>query len=100
MKFRMVLALATGLAAPLPFAADLWELPLDEPPLKKGPGAELVSVNCQVCHSSDYISTQPRLNRMTWMATVLKMREKYGAPLQTNQVSEIVEYLVNNYGKK
>lgn len=81
-------------------AADSWELPLDEPQLKPGPGVELVAQNCQICHSADYISTQPRMNRTAWSATVQKMREKYGATLQTNQVDQVLDYLVSTYGKK
>ncbi len=81
-------------------AADSWELPLDEPQLKAGPGVELVAQNCQICHSADYISTQPRMNRTAWSATVQKMREKYGATLQTNQVDQVLDYLVSTYGKK
>ena len=99
MNFKSMAACA-AILAPVLFAADAWELPIDEPQLKSGPGAEVVATNCQVCHSADYISTQPPLNRTVWTATVLKMREKYGAPLPTNQVNEIVDYLVNNYGKK
>jgi len=93
-------ALAIGLLIPLSFAADEWELPLDQPQLRPGPAMEVVATNCQICHSSDYISTQPPLNRTTWSATVLKMREKYGAQVPTNQVEQIVEYLVATYGKK
>ena len=100
MKIRVIAACAAGIAIPVQFAADAWELPLDEPQLKPGPGVEIVATNCQVCHSSDYISTQPPLNRTVWTATVQKMRDKYGAPFPTNQVNEIVDYLVKAYGKK
>ena len=100
MKFGTSFAAAALLLARLQFADDDWELPLDEPQLKPGPSVELVSANCQMCHSADYISTQPPLDRAGWTASVVKMREKYGAPLQTNQVQEVVEYLVRNYGKK
>jgi mono/diheme cytochrome c family protein len=93
-------ALALGAVIPICFAADEWELPLDQPQLKPGPGMEVVATSCQICHSSDYISTQPPLNRATWTATVQKMREKYGAQFPTNQVEQIVEYLVGTYGKK
>jgi hypothetical protein len=80
--------------------AEEWELPLDEPGLKPGPGAELAGTQCRICHSVDYIITQPPLDRAGWAASVQKMREKYGAKLDTNQVEELVNYLSRTYGKK
>ena len=81
-------------------AADAWKLPADAPRFRAGPGAEIAAVNCILCHSSDYISTQPPLERAAWLATVNKMRDKYGAPLPTNQVERVVDYLAGAYGKK
>jgi len=81
-------------------AADNWKLPIDQPKFRPGPGAEIATANCMLCHSADYISTQPPLSRAVWLATVTKMREKFGAPLPTNQVERVVEYLTLSYGKK
>jgi mono/diheme cytochrome c family protein len=81
-------------------AADAWKLPTDQPKFRPGPGAEVATANCLLCHSADYVSTQPSLPRAAWLATVTKMREKYGAPLPTNQVERVVDYLANSYGKK
>jgi len=100
MTKRTVGALAVGALIPLCFAAEEWELPLDQPQLRPGPAMDVVATNCQICHSSDHISTQPPLNRATWSATVQKMREKYGAQVPTNQFEQIVNYLVATYGKK
>lgn len=77
-----------------------WKLPPETARLERGPGIELVTAQCMICHSVDYISTQPRMNRAAWTATVTKMREKYGAPAPTNQVDEVVSYLVKNYGSE
>ena len=79
-------------------AADAWKLPAETAQLKPAPGAPLVIANCSLCHSADYISTQPPLNRAAWKATVEKMRLKYGAPIVTNNVDALVEYLSANYG--
>lgn len=81
-------------------AADAWKLPADQPKFRPGAGADVATANCLLCHSADYVSTQPPLDRAVWLATVNKMREKYGAPLPTNQVERVVEYLATNYGKK
>jgi len=97
---RKTLICSLGAFLPLVFAAEQWELPLDEPQLKSAPGVEVVAANCQVCHSADYIFTQPPLTRAVWSATVQKMREKYAAPVRTNEVEQIIDYLAANYGKK
>lgn len=96
---RILITPMLSLAAVLG-AADAWKLPTDQPKLRAGPGAELATANCLLCHSADYVSTQPPLDRAAWLATVNKMREKYGAPLPTNQVNRVVDYLANSYGKQ
>lgn len=91
----MVLAALTSMAQ----GAEAWKLPADKPDLAVGPGRELVLGQCILCHSTDYISTQPRLTRPQWQAAVDKMRVRYGAPLSTNLSPAIVEYLTKNYGR-
>lgn len=83
-----------------PFAADAWQLPPEKPVLKPGEGLASVTGSCVLCHSVDYISTQPPLLRGQWTATVEKMRAKFGATLATNQVPGIVDYLATAYGRK
>ena len=75
-----------------------WRLPPETSKFKPGPGAELALGSCLLCHSADYVSTQPRLTRNAWKATVEKMRLKYGAPIATNKVDEITDYLTATYG--
>lgn len=75
-------------------------LPAESTKLKPGPGAELVTSQCLLCHSADYISTQPRLTRTVWKAEVTKMQQKYGAPISTNNVGMLVDYLTQNYGRE
>ena len=82
------------------FAADEWKLPVEKPALKQTVGVELVVGNCRLCHSVDYVATQPPLLRAQWMATVEKMRGKFGATIPTNQVPAIVDYLTINYGRE
>ncbi|MBL9170517.1 MAG: cytochrome c [Verrucomicrobiales bacterium] len=80
-------------------AADAWLLPPETAKLKAGPGVELATTHCLLCHSADYVSTQPRLTRAGWEASVKKMREKYGAPIPAGQVTNLVDYLTQVYGK-
>ncbi|GDY21374.1 sulfite:cytochrome C oxidoreductase subunit B [Verrucomicrobiota bacterium] len=91
------LALATG-AAPHLTAAERFELPPETATFKPGPGVEVVKAQCLVCHSADYVSTQPRLPRAFWKANVQKMKEKFGAPIPADQVDTLVEYLATTYG--
>jgi sulfite dehydrogenase (cytochrome) subunit B len=97
MKARLILLLVLPLA--IGFAADdPFTLPRETTKLKPGAGAELVTAQCLVCHSADYISTQPRLTRAQWQGTVVKMQQKYGAPIASNNVARLVDYLAANYG--
>jgi sulfite dehydrogenase (cytochrome) subunit B len=104
MKFRMqipvgvvgTLATAAALTAA---AADVWKLPAEKMVLKPGKGREVVIGQCTLCHSVDYLTTQPPLTRAGWTASVDKMRSKYGAPIPTNAIPVLVDYLVVQYGK-
>lgn len=82
------------------FAADDWKLPVETPALKQSPGAERVAGNCLLCHSTDYVATQPPLSRAQWTAIVEKMRGKFGATIPSNQVPDILDYLTRNYGRE
>ena len=83
-------------------SAHAGELKITLPPetgvLKPGPGIELVQAHCMMCHSVEYISTQPPMPRAFWEASVKKMREKYGAPAADDVVPKLVEYLAAIYG--
>ncbi len=86
-------ALVLSQAAPVRIA-----LPPETARLREGAGADLVKAQCLLCHSADYISTQPRLSAAVWKATVVKMRDKYGAPVAEDKIDSLVQYLVANYG--
>src|SRR4051812_28360906 len=97
MKFRIGFFLVWSIWR-LQAADQKFVLPPETAKLKAGPGADLVTAQCLLCHSADYISTQPRLSETQWKNAVIKMKDKYGAPIDTNRVSALVEYLVKNYG--
>lgn len=90
----LLLALVAIPAAP---GADAWKLPPETARLKPGPGAALAVANCSACHSVDYIITQPSLTPAQWRANVLKMQKVFGAPLTTNLVDGLVDYLSTAY---
>ncbi len=68
--------------------------------LKDAPGKELVTANCSMCHSLDYIQmNSPFLDRKGWEASVGKMIKAMGAPVAEADVQKIVDYLASQYGK-
>jgi mono/diheme cytochrome c family protein len=84
-----------ALMAALPAAADESAVTL-----KDGAGKQTVEANCLACHSLDYIPMNSVfLDRKGWEATVTKMIKAMGAPIRSDDVPVIVDYLVRNYGK-
>ncbi len=64
------------------------------------PGYALVQRNCLTCHSAQYVSTQPRLPRSYWDATVRKMKKPFGALFPDEDIPAMVEYLSKTYGSE
>ena len=81
-------------------AETSFSLPPETAKLKPGPGSDLAVANCSLCHSADYISIQPRFSRAVWKAEITKMQQKYGAPIATNNIDALADYLTTNYGKE
>lgn len=73
-------------------------LPPETGTYRTAPGVELAQANCLICHSTEYVSTQPPMPRKYWEATVKKMKEKFGAPTPDAQVAALVDYLAATYG--
>lgn len=99
MKISSITALVLfTAAAPLSAVAVTITLPPETGTYKAAPGVELAQANCLMCHSTEYVSTQPPMPRKFWEATVKKMKEKFGAPTPDAQVTALVDYLTANYG--
>lgn len=95
---KTILLAAVALASPV-FAKPLKiELPADVPMLAEAPGREVLLSQCLLCHSLDYIATQPPMSAESWKKIVQKMQKTFGAPLPDAQVDAIVAYLNTNYG--
>ena len=89
---------AAVVAAPVRYAGA----PPETATLAPGPNVELARARCEVCHSVDYITTQPRSfadPRATWTAEVAKMRKAYGAEIPDEEAAKIVDYLAATYGR-
>ena len=66
--------------------------------LKPGPGQDVVSTNCAVCHTLNYIRIySPFLTPDAWKAEVTKMQKALGAPFDDATAAEMVKYLSANY---
>ena len=73
-------------------------LPNIQVPLKEADGRSKAEAYCGVCHSTDYITMQPKFSRAQWTATVTKMIKAFGAPIPQEDAGTIVTYLSESYG--
>ncbi|MCA9471890.1 MAG: c-type cytochrome [Nitrospirales bacterium] len=69
---------------------------IPSPPItfQAGQGSEIATSYCLICHSAEYVYTQPLLSRTQWHETVEKMKHQFGCPVPDEQVSTLVDYLV------
>jgi mono/diheme cytochrome c family protein len=68
--------------------------------LKDAPGRDIVTANCSMCHSLDYLQMNaPFLDHKGWEASVNKMIKVMGAPISESDAHAIVDYLASQYGK-
>ena len=98
----LLIALLVLLVAGVAFAeADEITLPSDHSygMLKPGPGSEVAQRSCVLCHSTDYIVTQPPGDQKQWDGVVTKMIKVYGAQLSEADAKTVAEYLARQYGK-
>jgi len=68
------------------------ELPVSQAQFPPGKGAE-ISGQCLICHSAGMVLRQPPLTLDEWIGEVNKMRSAFGAPLPSDQVQALAEYL-------
>ena len=76
------------------------KLPPETATLKQtgDPGYAKTDAFCAICHSRDYITTQPPgKGKEFWAAEVTKMVNVYGAPIPETERAVIAEYLAANY---
>ena len=96
----MILALI-ALAAPALAAPPAYVPPRESGHLVAAPGSQLTEGRCSLCHSLDYITTQPRSLPATtfWTAEVTKMKKAYGARISDQDSAAIIAYLAATYGR-
>lgn len=99
--FVSLLALGSLTAADPPASQGVREieLPVETGTYREGEGAQLALTYCMTCHSVEYCETQPPSTEKYWLATVKKMKEKFGAPLPDDSIAPLAKYLTAAYGK-
>lgn len=91
-------AVALSLSSPCAAKPLAYALPEETAELRPGPGKETAQTQCAVCHSVDYILTQPpKMGRAFWEGEVDKMIKSYGAPIDPADARKIVDYLSAAY---
>lgn len=105
MKKTIILIIIVVLAAGISYGGSQDKvtsinLPTIRTELKPGDGREKVEEFCNICHSVDYITMQPKLSNAQWTATVNKMIKVFGAPVSQGDAEIIVNYLTTSYGAR
>jgi hypothetical protein len=98
MRLQLVTLLAAVVAGSAHAAPVEYTPPNETARLPPGPNLGLVQANCMICHSVDYITTQPRTFKdpqAFWTGEILKMKKAYGASIADADVSKISDYLVS-----
>ena len=91
----MIRFLAITILLSVPAAADTDS----KTGLALGPGFEVVSVQCTVCHSARLI-TQNRTDREGWLEMIRWMQETQGLWPLGAQEEAVLDYLAANYGAR
>ena len=73
-------------------------LPGDPFSFQPDSGSAIASRFCVICHSAEYVYTQPPHPQATWKRIVHKMQSAFGCPIPDDQVSQLVDYLVSQNG--
>lgn len=68
-------------------------LPTDPFSFQSGKGQEIANTYCTICHSADYVYTQPEHSEKKWQAIISKMKKVFGCPIPQDQIPALATYL-------
>lgn len=74
------------------------EVPYVAFPIKMGKGFDAMNSHCLMCHSFGYILNQGRQSRKYWHLKVVKMVDRFKAPMDEAAIQETTNYLFEYYG--
>jgi mono/diheme cytochrome c family protein len=69
------------------------DLPASQISFPPGNGSVIANAYCLVCHSAGMVLRQPPLTQDEWTGEINKMRNSFGAPIPTDQVQALAQYL-------
>jgi hypothetical protein len=87
-------------ATPFELKSVKIDLPDSDRMFPDGPGSDAINNNCLACHSAGMVLNQPALSKQAWAAEVNKMINTYKAPVASENVGPIIEYLTALKGEK
>ena len=98
MKTFLSGAILLGIGSTAFADAVTYAVPDETAAFKPGPNVEVAQNNCSLCHSADYINTQPpQMGEKFWDGEVHKMIKTYGAPMTEDDAKTIIDYLSKTY---
>lgn len=89
----ITMATPASSAEPMELHSVTVELPYGDLEFPPGPGVEAVSRACIFCHSAGMVLYQPTLSKEAWTKIVDKMIDVYKAPINRDDIPEMVDYL-------
>jgi mono/diheme cytochrome c family protein len=76
------------------------DLPTSQISFPPGNGSVIANAYCLICHSAGMVLRQPALTQDEWTVEINKMRNSFGAPIPTDQVQALAQYLRSINGRQ
>ncbi|KWB75325.1 c-type cytochrome [Burkholderia ubonensis] len=89
-----------NIVPPVRFTATNVSLPSGNTSFPPGKGSEIANAQCVMCHSPGMVLRQPAMTKIEWKATIMKMRNAFGAPIPLEQVDDLARYLRSINGRE
>lgn len=74
-------------------APSTLRLPPDPITFQQGAGSDIASSYCLICHSAEYIYTQPPHPHEKWTEIIKKMKYAFGCPIPDENIPPLAQYL-------
>jgi mono/diheme cytochrome c family protein len=69
--------------------------PTDPFSFQPGRGQKIANSYCVICHSADYIYTQPPHSQERWTEIIKKMKHTFGCPIPDDSIATLASYLTD-----
>jgi nitrate/TMAO reductase-like tetraheme cytochrome c subunit len=81
------------------FVSGFWHQALASSQVEKTEIVQLFESKCSLCHSIDRAKSKKK-SKAGWEAAVMRMKNKYRAPITDEETKMIIDYLAEEYGKQ